>query len=200
MLYCILNLFLHSSKAAKFRVRHLRLTHEISVSDSDNKGSWDAAWENHNHSWINVTEVGTLTKSFSEIFFFLSYCVIQCLSFLVSISVPGNYLFILLRIYALKLLVKNISISSLCDFWMHPEAATGELFSLRLTKRTVKMSRQGQVCTLPIFSDESCAVDPALVPSVCRAAGDETQVHVEHLPVHRICRRARSDQGEVLQF
>lgn len=54
--------------------------------------------------------------------------------------------------------------------------------------------------SLPFFSYQSSSVDPALVPPVRRSAGDEAQVHVEHLPVYWICRRARPDQGEVTQL
>lgn len=52
----------------------------------------------------------------------------------------------------------------------------------------------------PNTSDQSSSADPALVPTVRRPAGDEAQVHVEHLPVDRIRRGAGPDQGEDALF
>ena len=52
----------------------------------------------------------------------------------------------------------------------------------------------------PNLSNQSSSADPALVPTVCCSAGDETQVHVEHFPVYWVCRRTRSDKGKVTLF
>ena len=46
-----------------------------------------------------------------------------------------------------------------------------------------------------LSSHEGSTSDPALVPPVRSPAGNETQVHLEHLPVHRVRRRTGSDQG-----
>lgn len=47
-------------------------------------------------------------------------------------------------------------------------------------------------------SFESGRPDSAMVPSVCRSLRDETEMHLAHLPVHRILWRTGSDKGEEL--
>lgn len=53
-----------------------------------------------------------------------------------------------------------------------------------------------------IFSDhlcfryKICHPDSAMVPSVCRPHRDETEIHLAHLPVHRILWRTGSDKGD----
>lgn len=47
-------------------------------------------------------------------------------------------------------------------------------------------------------SFESGRPDSAMVPSVRRSLRDETEMHLAHLPVHRIFWRTGSDKGEEL--
>lgn len=48
------------------------------------------------------------------------------------------------------------------------------------------------------FSHKSGRPDSAMVPSVRGPHGDETQIYMAHLPVHRILWRAGSDKGDKL--
>lgn len=45
-------------------------------------------------------------------------------------------------------------------------------------------------------SFEGSCPDPAMVPSVRRPFRDETEMHLAHLPVHRILRRTGPDKGD----
>lgn len=104
---------------------------------------------------------------------------------------------------------KNICEKSLTNLLQCPlyfyalcKAVTGKSSSLGLKNRRVGTRRGVAVMTkcFLFLSNQSGPADPALVPSVCGPAGDETQVLVEHLPVDWICRRAGPDQGEATRF
>lgn len=67
------------------------------VSDSEiSRGSWDVAWENPDLNQRNVTEVMYLCEllKFSHFVALLNIYFVSCLSFKVSISVPGIFLFL----------------------------------------------------------------------------------------------------------
>lgn len=75
----------------------------------------------------------------------------------------------------------------------HIKAATGEFSDESKTKPNtahdlveIKLLQLMKDCCHLLFltSDQSRSADPALVPTVCGPAGDETQVHVEHFPVY----------------
>lgn len=78
------------------------------------------------------------------------------------------------------------------------KAATGEPWALNtlILKSTVEVEEEGSAHSVWHCSHQGGSAHPALVPPVCRPAGNETQVHVDHLPVDWIRRRAGPDQGE----
>ena len=63
-----------------------------------------------------------------------------------------------------------------------------------------RTSREPQLTGLllhPCHSLQGSGPDPEVVPALHGTPGDEAAVHLEHLPVHRVCWAARPGQGAV---
>lgn len=62
-------------------------------------------------------------------------------------------------------------------------------------QRWVVFPRPHLVCPHLCPSLQGRGPDPEMVPALRGSPGDEAAVHLEHLPVHRVCRAARPGQG-----